>query len=70
MKSLSKLPGKSFIFFSNGKPKFLIMQLQVSYIAKMNPAHLYNTDGNFVTLVLTENIKKFHKNSGNIHFTY
>jgi len=46
------------------------MQLQVSYIAKMNPAHLYNTDGNFVTLVLTENIKKFHKNSGNIHFTY
>jgi len=50
-------------------PKFLITQLEVSYITKMNPAYLFNTDGNFVTLVLIEN-KKFHKNSGNIYFTY
>jgi len=40
-------------------PKFLTMQLEVLYITKMNPADLYNTDGNFVTLVLTENIKNF-----------
>jgi len=27
----------------------------------MNPADLYNTDGNFVKLVLTENLKNFIK---------
>jgi len=66
---LSKLSGKSFIFFSNGMPKFLITQLQGSYIIKMNPADLYNTDGNFVVLVLIENLKNFIK-IGNIHLTY
>jgi hypothetical protein len=70
MKRLSKLSGKSFIFFSNGMPEFLVTQLVVSYIIKMNPAVLYNTDDNFVILVLTENLKNFIKNSGNIHFTY
>jgi hypothetical protein len=61
IKNLSKLSGKSFIFFSNGMPKVLITQLEVSYITKMNPADLYNTDGNFVKLVLTENPKNFIK---------
>jgi hypothetical protein len=61
IKNLSKLSGKSFIFFSNGLPKVLITQLDVSYNTKMNPADLYNTDGNFVTLVLTENFKSFIK---------
>jgi hypothetical protein len=56
MKRLSKLSGKSFISFSHGMPKVLITQLEVSCITTTNSADLYNTDGNFVTLVLTENL--------------
>jgi hypothetical protein len=61
IKNLSKLSGKSFIFLSNGMPKVLIPQLEVSYITNMNPADLYNTDGNFVKLVLIENLKNVIK---------
>ena len=42
-------------------PKVLTMQLEDSYISKMIPAALYNTDHKFVTTVLTENINNFIK---------
>ena len=42
-------------------PKVLIMQVEVSYITKMNHGDLYNTDDNSVILVLKENLKNFLK---------